>query len=102
MGFRFRKSIKIIPGVRLNISKSGMSTSIGTRGATVNISKRGTRTTLGIPGTGISYSDMTPSQSRASDQPASEAAAREDRKNLWLGIAFIVALIAIAWLIDKL
>lgn len=56
MGFRFRRTIKIAPGVRLNFSKSGVSTSIGGRGATVNYSKRGTRTTVSIPGTGISYS----------------------------------------------
>ena len=54
MGFRFRKSIKIIPGVRLNLSKSGISTSLGGKGATVNIGKR-SRATIGIPGTGISY-----------------------------------------------
>lgn len=58
MGFRFRKSVKVLPGVKLNISKSGISTSVGRRGATVNFSKRGTRTTVGIPGTGISYSTM--------------------------------------------
>lgn len=58
MGLRFRKSIKVLPGVKLNISKSGISTSVGRRGATVNFSKRGTRATVGIPGTGISYSTM--------------------------------------------
>ena len=57
MGFRFRKSIKLFPGVRLNLSKSGVSTSIGRPGATVNISERGTRATVGIPGTGLSYSE---------------------------------------------
>ncbi len=57
MGFRFRKTIKLFPGVRLNFSKSGVSTSIGAPGATINISKRGTRGTVGIPGTGISYSE---------------------------------------------
>lgn len=61
MGFRFRKSVKIMPGVRLNFSKSGVSTSVGGRGATVNFSKRGTRTTIGIPGTGLSYSSFTSS-----------------------------------------
>lgn len=73
MGFRFRKSIKIIPGVRVNISKSGVSTSIGTRGATVNIGKRGTRATVGIPGAGISYSgklsDSNASEPRESSKP---------------------------------
>ena len=56
MALRIRKSIKIAPGVRINISKSGVSTSLGVKGATVNLSKRGTRVTTGIPGTGISSS----------------------------------------------
>lgn len=56
MGLRFRKTIKIVPGVKLNISKSGISTSVGKPGATLNFSKRGTRATVGIPGSGISYS----------------------------------------------
>jgi hypothetical protein len=58
MGFRFRKSVKLFPGVRLNISKGGLSTSIGGRGATFNLSKRGVRGTAGIPGSGLSYSTM--------------------------------------------
>ena len=53
MGIRFRKYIKILPGVRLNISKSGVSTRIGPRGLSVNIGKRGTYLNAGIPGTGI-------------------------------------------------
>ncbi|WP_254916319.1 DUF4236 domain-containing protein, partial [Pseudomonas aeruginosa] len=32
MGFRFSKRITIVPGVRLNISGSGISTSVGPRG----------------------------------------------------------------------
>ncbi len=58
MGFRFRKTISILPGVRLNFSKSGVSTSIGRPGAAINIGKRGVRGTVGLPGTGLSYSDM--------------------------------------------
>ena len=57
MGFRFRKTIKLFPGVRLNFSKSGVSASIGGPGATIDISKRVTRGTVGIPGTGVSYSE---------------------------------------------
>jgi len=52
MGFRFQRRIKIAPGVRLNLSKSGISTSVGGRGLTLN--SRGTAT-VGIPGTGLSY-----------------------------------------------
>ena len=58
MPLRFRKSFKIAPGIRINLSKSGVSTSIGKRGASVNLSKRGTRVTTGIPGTGISFSQL--------------------------------------------
>lgn len=53
MGLYFRKRIKILPGVHMNVSKSGTSWSIGTRGAKVNFGKRGTYVTTGIPGTGI-------------------------------------------------
>jgi hypothetical protein len=59
MGFRYRKSIKIVPGVRLNLSKSGISTSVGARGATVNIGRGRVRTTVGVPGTGLSYTAST-------------------------------------------
>jgi hypothetical protein len=56
MGFRFRKSIKILPGIRLNVGKSGInSLSVRGRGATTNIGNHGTHTTYSIPGTGISY-----------------------------------------------
>lgn len=56
MGYRFRKTIRIAPGVRLNLSKSGMSTSIGRPGATLNLGKRGPRGTVGVPGSGLSFS----------------------------------------------
>jgi len=55
MGFRFQKRIRILPGVRINLSKSGVSTSLGPRGADMNIGKDGITTNAGIPGTGISY-----------------------------------------------
>ena len=56
MGLRFRRRLGTMPGVSLNLSKSGVSASIGTRGAVVNVSGRGTRTTIGLPGSGISWS----------------------------------------------
>ena len=55
MGFNFRKSFKVAPGVKLNISKKGISSvSAGVKGARVSVGKKGTRTTVGIPGTGLS------------------------------------------------
>lgn len=56
MGFRFRKNITLIPGVRLNISKSGMSISFGGKGLTFNLGRKGARGTVGLPGSGMSYS----------------------------------------------
>ena len=53
--FRFRKTISILPGVRINLSKTGVSGSLGGHGATVNVGKKGEQVTLGIPGTGMSY-----------------------------------------------
>jgi hypothetical protein len=61
MGLRFRKNISLLPGVRLNISKHGISSvSVGGKGLTYNIGKKGTRATGGLPGTGLSYSHYTP------------------------------------------
>ena len=45
MGWRFHKSFKVLPGVRLNVGKKGISTSIGPKGAKVNIGPNGTRFT---------------------------------------------------------
>ena len=56
VGLRFRKSIGIIPGVRLNIGLKRTSLSIGGRGLTYNIGSKGSRVTVGIPGSGLSYS----------------------------------------------
>ncbi len=58
MSFRFSRSIRILPGVRINLSKSGPSISVGARGASVNIGKRGVRTTASAPGTGVSWSKL--------------------------------------------
>ena len=54
-GLRFQKRLRVLPGVRINLSKSGASASIGPRGADVNIGARGITTNAGIPGTGLSY-----------------------------------------------
>ena len=53
MSWRFRKYITIFPGVRLNISKSGISFTFGTKGASVNVAKDGAYLNTSIPGTGL-------------------------------------------------
>lgn len=49
----YRRRIKIAPGLHLNLSKSGISTSIGGKGFSINTSKRGTYLHSGLPGTGL-------------------------------------------------
>jgi hypothetical protein len=52
MTFRFRKSVRLMPGVRLNFSKHGTSLSVG------------------VPGTGLSWSKHTPWEARRAQRPA--------------------------------
>ena len=53
--FRFRKTFSILPGVRVNLSKTGVSGSLGGHGATLNVGHGKENVTLGVPGTGLSY-----------------------------------------------
>lgn len=50
---RFRRKAKLFPGVYLNFSKSGISTTLGVPGASINLGKQGTYLNTGIPGTGL-------------------------------------------------
>jgi len=53
MGWKYRKRISVFPGFRINLSKSGMSATIGMKGFSVNMGKNGTYLNTGLPGTGI-------------------------------------------------
>lgn len=68
MGFRFKKSISLVPGIKLNLGKTGMSISAGMPGfrKTFHTSGRVT-TSIGIPGTGLYYVD-TQNPKKQSDQ----------------------------------
>lgn len=74
MSWRFRQSFKIIPGLKLNLSKSGLSASVGGAPFTVNLGPRGLYGTASIPGTGISFRQHLSGQAH-SDSPANEFSA---------------------------
>ena len=58
MGLRFRKSINLGGGLKLNIGTKSASISAGTKGVRKTISTTGRETTtVSIPGTGLSYVD---------------------------------------------
>ena len=57
MALRFRKSIKVAPGVKVNLGKKSAGVSVGGKGAGLSFnSKTGARARASIPGSGISYS----------------------------------------------
>lgn len=59
MGLRFRKSVKICNGVRVNFGKTGASLSLGTRGCRYSVHTSGRRTaSVGIPGSGLYYTQL--------------------------------------------
>ena len=62
MGLRFRKSINLGGGFRINLSKSGIGYSWGLKGFRVTKkAKGGARYTASVPGTGVSYTRETSS-----------------------------------------
>ncbi|HIF9161595.1 DUF4236 domain-containing protein [Photobacterium damselae] len=92
MGFKFRKRIKIAPGLHVNISKSGVSTSIGKPGATVNIGKKGVNATVGIPGSGLSYSqNLSKSNSFNENNSQTEKGSSHFGKVLAVIVTFFLA-----------
>jgi hypothetical protein len=54
MGLRFRKRIKVAPGIHINLSGSGISFNLGVPGLNVSLGSQPS-VNLGVPGTGISY-----------------------------------------------
>lgn len=65
MGLRFRKSIKIAPGIKINLNKKSTSVTFGSKGVHYTASSTGKKTaSVGIPGTGISYTKTTGQSSK--------------------------------------
>lgn len=73
MAVRFRKSVKICKGVKVNFSKSGASLSLGGRGHGVTFGGSGTHAHVGIPGTGLSYNTRTGGHSRSHSRSRSSS-----------------------------
>lgn len=90
MGFNFRKSLKIAPGVKLNVTKKGVSSlSVGKNGARVNIGRKGTRTTVGIPGSGLSYSK----HNNYNNPPPMPSQTAKNEKTISFGTLLIIGIL---------
>lgn len=104
MGFRFRKSVKIAPGVRLNFGKKSTSVSLGGKGARFTINNKGKRTaSFGIPGTGLYYTESVGGTKKRKDNinMANMNTETKDTKHkkpfykkwwFWIAIVCIIAL----------
>jgi hypothetical protein len=55
MPFRFRRGVRVAPGLRLTLGTRGLSASFGRRGAHLTTGPSGTKATISAPGTGVSY-----------------------------------------------
>ena len=92
MSFRFQRRIKILPGLRLNVSKTGFSWTVGTRGASVTARDGKLTGNVGIPGTGLSYRkrlDLPSQEQVEQDQPRPPPATSTPS---WLVLAVVLGL----------
>src|SRR5450759_15785 len=53
MSWRFRKTFKVLPGVKLNLTAHGLSATLGAAPFSINVGPRGVYRNVSIPGTGI-------------------------------------------------
>ena len=77
MPVRIRKTFQLFPGVKVNMSKGGISFTVGTKGYHLNFSKRGVRQTVGLPGSGISDTSYIV-KNEAKSEPKKSSAKKDD------------------------
>jgi len=62
-GLRFHRRIRVLPGVHVNLSLSGIGVSVGPRDLHAGVTARGQRyLNAGLPGTGLSVRQYSPVQ----------------------------------------
>ena len=99
--FRFRKGVKIAPGIRLNITKRGInSLTLGGKGISYNIGKKGTRATGGLPGSGMSYSQYSSYEEKPGkttiDPETGEIHEGEKTGGMPWGLIALIAIVVVA------
>lgn len=74
MHIRFRKTFDLFPGVKLNLSRHGLSTTVGPKGMHLTFNKFGVRQSVGLPGTGLSENSYLVKNNQSSEQAAHDHA----------------------------
>ena len=87
MGLRFRKSVKIAPGVKLNIGSKSVGVSAGVKGAHVSVNSSGRKTaTISAPGTGLSYSVNLGKKKSSRKKSAKKSSVNKENQKLINGL----------------
>lgn len=81
---RFRKRIKILPGVHINVSRTGVSANAGVKGASVTVGAKGTHANAGLPGTGISMRQKLSGSTRVPPLPQEAVAPAQPSQLGWV------------------
>ena len=89
MGMRIRKTLNVGPA-KITASKSGLSASVGVKGARIGKMSNGrTRTTVSVPGTGVSYVHEVGGKKKAPSNEMLEAGKSYSWQYRILGILLI-------------
>ena len=94
MSLRFRKSIKLAPGVKLNLGKKSVGVSVGGKYGGVSYNSRnGARARVSAPGTGLSYSTSLKSGEKAAPAPAPVEKQKKPFYKSWLFWADVIVVL---------
>lgn len=94
MAFRFRKSIKLAPGVKLNLGKKSVGVSVGGKYGGVSYNSRnGARARVSAPGTGLSYSTSLKSSEKSAPAPAPVEKQKKPFYKSWLFWAAVIVVL---------
>lgn len=116
MGWRFRKSFKIAPGIKLNLNKKSTSVTFGGKGFHYTVNSNGKKTkTAGIPGSGLYYTETTGGGKQNTSTPPPRPPIQNNNANptnnggrkkrgclfyllAFFAVCFAIGLYALAWI----
>lgn len=93
MGLRFRRSVRLLPGVRWNFGLKSTSLSVGGRGFRYTFGTKGARGSVGLPGTGLSWSQAA----RTPVQLLQQVRPKSNGRKIWLPLVVFVGAIYLAY-----
>jgi hypothetical protein len=92
MPLRFYRRFRARP-FRMNVSKRGVSYSVGTRGLWFTAGRRHIRTSIGLPGTGLGWYERRRLPRPVSTSPAPAPILPAPNATQWIAIAGIIVVI---------